>query len=102
MATVHHTAGDKPINHTERMKETDELFKDYEVKQGCFITGDFNEHLNKESPLLKKYIEIGFSVNESMIKILEDNTCDKMRSSLQYQVNKMKKADKSTKDAILG
>jgi len=25
-----------------------------------------------------------------------------MRSALQYQVNKMKKADKSTKDAILG
>jgi len=33
---------------------------------------------------------------------LEEFTCDKMRSALQYQVNKMKKADKSTKDAILG
>lgn len=54
MATVHLTAGDKPNNHTERMEETDKLFKDYEVKQGCFIAGDFNEHLNKESPLLQK------------------------------------------------
>jgi len=54
VATVHLTAGDKPNNHTERMEETDKLFKDYEVKQGCFIAGDFNEHLNKESPLLQK------------------------------------------------
>jgi hypothetical protein len=102
VATVHLASGDDPKNFVERLQETEDLFKNYTVKDCSFIAGDFNEKLNKESKLLNKFKELGFVINEDMYKKLEEFTCDKMRSALQYQVNKMKKADKSTKDAILG
>lgn len=35
-------------------------------------------------------------------KLDDEKTCDKMRSGLQYQINKMRLEDKSTKDAIIG
>lgn len=99
---IHLTSGDKKPNFIERMKETKQLFTEYTVKDCSFIAGDFNEPLTKDSELLRAFIEAKFKVNEEMWKKLEENTCDKMRSALQYQVNKMKKADRSTKDAILG
>lgn len=41
-------------------------------------------------------------MSEAMFDRLQEHTCDKMRSCLQFQINKMKKPDQSTKDAIFG
>jgi hypothetical protein len=47
--------------------------------------------------------EVGFVIEDDLQdKLDKEATCDKMRSSLQFQINKMRKVDKSTKDAIIG
>lgn len=59
--------------------------------------------MTKDSQIIKFLKEKGFTISDDLqLKLDSEFTCDKMRSGLQYQINKMRKKDVSTKDAIIG
>jgi len=99
LAVCHLSSGD---SEAERLNELTILFDGYTVGENSYICGDLNEHLNESSKVIKLLTSKGFTVSDSMFKRLEDFTCDKMRSAMQFQINKMRVKDQSTKDIILG
>lgn len=103
VGTVHLAAGDDSKDFNLRIEELNSLFKDYTVQDNTYICGDFNETLNKESGVVKLLREKGLTIDEEMLnKFQEVATCEKMKSCLQFQINEMRKVEKSTKDAIIG
>jgi len=62
------------------------------------MTGDFNEDLDKNKGVLKVLCDKGFLIDNKRLEVF---TCDKMRSSIQFQINKMRFPDQSTKDIII-
>jgi len=84
------------------LSELNTLFDGYTVGENSYICGDLNENLNKTSKVIQLLTSKGFTISEPMFKRLEDYTCDKMRSAMQFQINKMRMKDQSTKDIIFG
>lgn len=52
--------------------------------------------------MIKTLADYKFYIGETEKNRLNTITCDKMRSCAQFQVNKMRFPDQSTKDVILG
>jgi len=101
LAQCHLTAG--PEYGNKRIEEINKLSSFLnKTMDNVYICGDFNEDLIPEKGILKLLIDKSFTVQEEERKRLMICTCDKMRSAVQYQINKMRYPDKSTKDAFFG
>jgi len=104
VAGVHLKSGDHKNDSAARLRDLGEVLKyNAQGDRRFYICGNFNEHLQAESLIIKCLKDNGLQIGESLQEMLDSvSTVAKQRSALQYQVAKMNKEDKSTKDAVFG
>lgn len=61
-----------------------------------------NEHIQDNTELVNLLRKFNFKITDEELNCFKTYTCVKMRSAAQYQINKIGKMDKSTKDVIVG
>lgn len=104
IAGVHLKSGDHKNDQAARLRDLNEVMQFIGNGDSRFVVcGNFNEHLYQDSNIVKKLQEKGLKIGEKMQHMLNTVfTVYKQRSAMQYQVAKMSKEDKSTKDAVFG